>query len=106
MVEPVPTSFALDPLVCLTEKEVLEACRFVAEEAAASLSSVYRAVADNRTSYVADFDRLVCPFLPICDPVIDGIVVRYDDGHITPKFAVSLAGRVAEVLVDNRLIPG
>jgi hypothetical protein len=33
----------------------------------------------------------LCPYLPICDPVINGVMVRKDHEHITTAFAVSLA---------------
>ena len=39
-----------------------------------------------------DFDRQVCPYLPICDPVVDGMVVHHDDNHLTVTFADTLLG--------------
>jgi hypothetical protein len=33
-------------------------------------------MADNRTIYDVDIDKLICPFMPICDPVIDGMIVE------------------------------
>jgi hypothetical protein len=47
---------------------------------------------------VADFAKLYCPYLPICDPVIGGIVVRFDSQHITARFAESLAPAVLAYL--------
>ena len=43
--------------------------------------------------------------MPICDPVIDGRIVRFDNQHITPAFAVTLADPVAAFLQDAGLIP-
>jgi hypothetical protein len=56
------------------------------------LERAYRALAEQRDEVTAlDVDRLVCPYLPICDPVLDGMVVFRDDNHITGTFATSLA---------------
>ena len=53
-----------------------------------------------------DFDRLVCPFLPICDPVVNGALVKLDQSHITLKFARSIAPAVDEYLKQAGVIPG
>ena len=95
VVDPIPaTTFDNDPVKCLGENTVLEACRFVTSEDASPLERMYRADADNRTVYEADFDKLVCPFKPICDPVVKGKLVRFDQQHLTPDFALSLADPV------------
>ena len=52
-----------------------------------------------------DLDRLVCPYLPICDPVIRGRIVRADDdGHLSVDFANSLAGPIADLLRQNGVL--
>jgi hypothetical protein len=53
----------------------------------------------------ADFDRLVCPFLPICDPVVNGQIVKFDGTHLTAKFVTSIAPEVDAYLKDAGLIP-
>lgn len=52
-----------------------------------------------------NFDKLLCPYLPIYDPVINGTIVRKDALHITPAFADSLAPVVATFLQGKALIP-
>jgi hypothetical protein len=47
----------------------------------------------------------VCPYLPICDPVVGGVVVKWDGQHLTTRFARALAGPVTTYLRDNGLIP-
>jgi peptidoglycan/LPS O-acetylase OafA/YrhL len=103
MVEPVPSA-DVDPFVCLTKAKVLESCRFVADPSPSPLDRIYRDVADERTVYEANFDQLLCPFMPICDPVENGTIVRIDNQHITPKFSTSLAGPIADFLQRNSLI--
>jgi hypothetical protein len=106
IVEPVPTTTVdKDPLVCLTKSKVLEDCRFVADLAPSPLALIYRDAADNKHVFVANFDKLLCPYMPICDPVIGGIIVRFDNQHITPKFAITLADPVTAFLQDAGLIP-
>ena len=39
------------------------------------------------TARSVDLDRLVCPFLPICDPIVDGHVVQIDGHHLSPAAA-------------------
>ena len=57
--------------------------------------------------YVADVDQLVCPFLPICDPVVNGTLVKYNKTHITPAFAKTLAVPVGRYLQElGALAPG
>ena len=38
-----------------------------------------------------DLDHLVCPFLPICDPIVNNQIVKWDPTHLTVKFAQSIA---------------
>ena len=107
IVEPEPlTESKRDPFKCLTKAKFLEQCRFVANTAPLPIERIYQSIADNKRGYLADFDKLLCPFDPICDPVINGLIVRFDNQHITPKFAVTLADPVAAFLIEDRLIPG
>jgi len=43
----------------------------------------------------------VCPYLPICDPVIDGIVVKFDRQHLTAQFATRIADPIDAVLTRS-----
>jgi hypothetical protein len=46
----------------------------------------------------------VCPFLPICDPIVNGMVVKWDADHLARRFSESLAPAVTEYFDDNRLL--
>ena len=103
--EPVPTAPApLDPFQCLTKRTSLEVCRFVADTNPTPIDLVYRQVADSRRVYEASFASFVCPFMPICDPVLNGMIVRFDNQHITPRYAVSLAAPMTQFLQRNQLL--
>jgi hypothetical protein len=54
--------------------------------------------------WTADFDRLVCPYLPICDPIVNGRVVKWDAYHLTRGYSESLAGPITQFLRDNNLL--
>jgi peptidoglycan/LPS O-acetylase OafA/YrhL len=106
IIEPVPTTtLTNDPLVCLTKKKFLEDCRFVVSPDPTPLQLMYRSLADNKKTYVANFNKLVCPYFPICDPVIGGVIVRFDNQHISGTFAVSLAPAVTLFMQNAGLLP-
>jgi peptidoglycan/LPS O-acetylase OafA/YrhL len=104
IIDPVPVSTQKDdPLRCLERSKVLEACRFVAASHT-TLDNLFQSNVDNKRVYVANIDKLLCPYLPICDPVINGVVVRWDSGHITPMFSLSLAAPMTTFLENLGLL--
>ncbi|MFN8017164.1 MAG: hypothetical protein U0P45_03480 [Acidimicrobiales bacterium] len=79
------------PLRCLQRATYLEECRYVVDTQPSPVDRLYRAEARRRDDVeVATFDRLVCPYLPICDPLVDGRVVRFDYQHIATAYSASL----------------
>jgi peptidoglycan/LPS O-acetylase OafA/YrhL len=105
MIEPIPVAPS-DPVACLSKAKVLEQCSYVATKTRGLLEHTYRQLADpdNRTASV-DLDRVVCPYLPICDPVVNGQIVKWDPTHLTARFAKSIAPAIDAYLKDNGLIP-
>ncbi len=88
-----PTPYATqeeDPLVCLSSAKSVDACRYVVSPEPEAVERMYRAIANNHSIWSLNIDRLVCPYLPICDPVIDGKIVKMDRGHLTATYARSL----------------
>jgi len=80
-----------DPTVCMARARFVEDCRFIANEVPTTEELLYRSLADNKTTYMLDVDRLICPYMPICDPIVNGQVVRHDYAHISAQFAVTIA---------------
>jgi peptidoglycan/LPS O-acetylase OafA/YrhL len=107
IIEPMPQSPpGMNPLTCLSKAKVLEQCRYIANTPPSWLELLERRLASRRDRvWTADFDRLVCPFLPICDPFINGNIVKWDGQHLTTRYAASLAEPVAAYLHDNGLLP-
>jgi hypothetical protein len=105
MIEPV-TVAPFDTIKCLSGADSLEACRFVANVQPTELERSFRRIADGKRVFSIDIDRLVCPYLPICDPLVDGVVVRSDNSHISLKFAESIAGPLEDILVQQGALGG
>ena len=105
MIEPVPVA-PFDPVACLSKAKVLEQCSYVATKTPDLLAKTYRQLADpdNRT-WSVDLDQVVCPYLPICDPVVNGQIVKWDSTHLTARFAKSIAPVIDAYLKDSGLIP-
>jgi peptidoglycan/LPS O-acetylase OafA/YrhL len=98
--EPMPVA-PFDPRQCLEDAEVVEACRFLTDRQPNWMEERYRALdqADDAL-WVVDFDGAVCPFLPICDPIVDGWSVRWDQQHLTAGFGASLAPVIDRLLAE------
>ena len=107
MIEPIPVPpTGDDPLVCLSKATVLEQCRFVAPAGPLPEERIMRALAAATDDvWSLDLDRRICPFLPICDPVVDGLVPRLDDNHITVTFGRTLRPAVEQFLDANGVLP-
>jgi hypothetical protein len=107
MIEPVPLVAATqDPLLCLSKATYLDECRVVATKGPTPLESIDRALAERHRGHVwsLDFDRQTCPYLPICDPIVDGLIVRRDGSHLTTRFSASLAPAFEKFLDDNGIL--
>jgi peptidoglycan/LPS O-acetylase OafA/YrhL len=105
IIEPIPTA-PFNPLACLSKAKVLEECRYVADAAPDVVERLYRQDAkDGNNVWSADFDRLVCPFLPICDPEVNGQIVKQDGTHLTAKFSQTMAPQIETYLKGIGAIP-
>lgn len=103
LVEPLPAA-PLDPLDCLSSTGATEPCRYVTTSEPTPVEEAYRDLADGTTVVTLDADGLVCPYAPICDPILDGTVVKRDAGHLTTEFSESLADELAAIFEENGLL--
>ena len=105
IIEPIPRN-PTDPIACISKAKVLEQCRYITNPAPDWLEIFYRQLARrNSNVWSANFDNLVCPYLPICDPVVNGQLVKSDRAHLTPKFAKTLGPFIENYLKQNGIIP-
>ena len=94
-----------DPFDCISTAELLETCRFVVPADPTPQERIFRdiAAADPEV-WSLSMDQLVCPYLPICDPVVGGVVVRSDDDHLTAAFGRTLVDPVDQFMIDNGIL--
>jgi peptidoglycan/LPS O-acetylase OafA/YrhL len=105
LIEPIPFDITFDPTKCLSGAKVVEQCRYTVSPAPTDLEKLYRQLdAQDDHVWSLDMDKLVCPYLPICDPIVNQQVVKFDATHLTRAFARSIAPAVDDFLVNNRVI--
>jgi hypothetical protein len=108
VIEPLPIAAEDDnPLTCLSQSEILEECRFVASPGPLGEEEAMREVASGADGvHLVDLDQVVCPFLPICDPVVRGLVVRWDNNHVTLTYLHEVVAEPFETyLEDSGVLP-
>ena len=94
-----------DTLTCLSQEQALDPCRFVTRDGPGYEERIIRRLAADDDGVIAvDLDRLVCPYLPICDPVVDDLVVKRDHNHLTVTFARSLLDPVDDYLIARGVV--
>jgi hypothetical protein len=99
VIEPIGLApFLFDPLDCLSNGGPPAKCEYRMQALPTPQEVLYRHLADQRRAWSLNLDRLVCPRDPICDPIIRGLIVKRDGGHLTIKFARSLAPLIAAEL--------
>ena len=104
LLEPIPVT-RFNPLDCLSKATYLEQCRYVASTLPDRYVRFLRQVAkQHRNVWSVDLDHLVCPFLPICDPIVNRQIVKWDPTHLTVKFAQSIAPQLNTYLQQNNIL--
>ncbi|MGQ0830585.1 MAG: acyltransferase family protein [Microthrixaceae bacterium] len=107
ILEPVPVApLGVDPVVCLSDATYLDECRFVSSVDPTPVERIYRDLAENDSEvWSLDLDRRACPYLPICDPIVDQLIVRRDASHLTTRFALTLLTPFEKFLTTNKVLP-
>jgi peptidoglycan/LPS O-acetylase OafA/YrhL len=101
---PLPADEEFDPETCLSQGA--EGCGFRVDVRPGGLEQYYRQLADREPDvWALNLDHLACPRLPLCDPVVNGIIVRRDHTHLTATYARALADSFASLLHDERILP-
>jgi peptidoglycan/LPS O-acetylase OafA/YrhL len=100
VVEPIPIAAKdADPINCLSSTTDVSSCIYQANAQPTPLEDFYRAEAKQGAITASlDLDKLICPRLPACDPVVDGMIVKRDSNHITGAFAAHIADRVDQIM--------
>lgn len=90
IIEPMPV-LPQDQLSCLSAASDISECAMLPNPPGIEEAVERRLAAEHEDVYVLDLDPVICPALPVCDAVIDGVVVRRDAHHLTSSFATGLA---------------
>ena len=105
---PLPTQPGPDfnPLLCLGRSTTIEQCRYRTRRTLSDLEILYRLIANQDPKvHSLDLDKAVCPLLPICDPIVNGTIVKWDSSHLTIRYAQSLAPQVDMYLKSTGILP-
>ena len=104
ILEPLPVERG-NPTVCLSGARLVGDCAFRATPGVRPTETIDRYEALRYPGVASvDLDRVACPELPVCLPVVDGLVVRRDGHHLTGTFARHLARPVGRLLDATGLL--
>jgi hypothetical protein len=105
VIDPIPiANIDDDPLNCLSSAKSLDQCIYQATPGPTPIEQFFARKAKAGALSTLDLDRVVCPRLPACDPVVDGLIVKRDNDHITVKFAAHIAARVDTLFHQQGLL--
>jgi len=95
-----------DPYKCVQKSKVDEECCYRSDPSPTQTDILDRDVAaSNDKIFSLDLDRQVCPLLPICDPVVNGEIVKMNPSHLRAAFAATVAPYVDTYLKSVGLLP-
>ena len=93
-----PSIQGADPFRCVSGATYLDDCRYVATAEPSPIVQYYRSIADGKSLLSIDLDRVVCPYFPICDPVVGGVIVKVDRQHLTSVYSARIADSIDAAL--------
>jgi hypothetical protein len=104
---PLPADPNYDPMSCVSSGSAH--CGFTVSPNPTPLTQLDRdlaagARASTSKVWSVDLNRLACPRYPVCDPVVNGIIVRRDHTHLTGTYARALATSLDTILRDRHVI--
>jgi peptidoglycan/LPS O-acetylase OafA/YrhL len=106
ILEPIPMA-TFDPTACLSGATTIGACAFRTDEQPNPSEVFFREALPTRPQlWSVDIDRLVCPDLPTCMPMVGGEITRRDRHHLTLGFAEALAPSLYERMKQAGVFDG
>jgi peptidoglycan/LPS O-acetylase OafA/YrhL len=100
VIEPLPIA-PINPIRCLSTGAAPEACAYRSPVAASPTELIYRRLSAEGLVVSIDADEMACPRLPRCDAVVNSIIVKRDESHLTATYAASLAPALRAALVQG-----
>ena len=99
---PLPPDAVYDPLSCISTGST--DCSFTTSTAITPLTQLDRDAAKSSDVWSVDADRLACPRLPVCVPVVNGIIVRRDHTHLTATYVLALTDSLEALLRHDHIL--
>jgi peptidoglycan/LPS O-acetylase OafA/YrhL len=96
-IEPVPILTA-NQLSCLSASASIEACAMSPYPEGVEEAVLGRLDESSVNVVSLDLDGRICPSLPLCEAVVDGMVTRRDSHHLTPAFAATFADEIGAAI--------
>jgi hypothetical protein len=94
-IEPIPLSRS-NVTNCLSGAISQEQCAFSASSGPLPTEVVLRYLELSNIGMASvDIDAIACPQLPLCLPLVDGIIVRRDAHHLTGSYSAHIASQIA-----------
>jgi len=104
ILEPIPIAPpGFDPLSCISEHAAAK-CTYFAGATPTPLELFYRSLANGKSVFSVNVDRIVCPRYPACDAVVDGAIVKRDPSHLTGTFAAAVAGKIDAAFTSDGIL--
>jgi len=106
LLEPLPYD-RQDPTKCLSGATTVGDCAYRANTTPFPTEVTYRAADAARADVVSiDADRLACPLLPVCVPMLDGELVFRNQFHLSNKWVLDHADAWWQLLVTSGVLDG
>ncbi len=99
---PVPQDPSFDPLLCLAAGNTN--CSFTVSPLTTPLTQLDRNLATIPDVWSLNLDQLACPRFPICDPVVNNIIVRRDHTHLTATYARAQTDPLLTILLNEHIL--
>jgi hypothetical protein len=99
---PLPPDLGFEPVSCLSTGSTH--CAFRASTALTPFDQYLRDAGTQPGVHSLDLDHLVCPRYPVCDPVVNDIIVRRDHTHLTGTYARALADSLDDLLHQDGIL--
>jgi peptidoglycan/LPS O-acetylase OafA/YrhL len=99
---PLPERLDFDPLSCVSSGSAH--CSFTVSTPVTALDEVYRNLGTGPDVKTLELNRLACPRLPVCDPVVNDIIVRRDHTHLTATYVLALSNALQSILHDQGIL--
>ena len=96
-----------DPTICVSGASTVGDCAYEANAEPFPTERTYRQQGDERDDvWAVDADRMACPYLPVCLPMVDGALVFQNQFHLSNQWMLDHADEWWALLVASGAFAG